>query len=82
MPSKYLAGPQVCHQYLVSGPNAVADTQIMASTRFTNGSAYNFGPARGRLHTPNVDFQNGTVLGGGWSAAKNDQSQFIQVNQI
>lgn len=76
---KPLSGHQVCHQHLVSGPNGVRDTQIQVSTRFTNGSRNDFGPARGRLHTPTIDYHNGTVLGGGWSAALNDKSQFIQV---
>jgi hypothetical protein len=43
------------------------------------GSRNEFGPSRGRLHTPTIDYHNGTVLGGGWSAALNDKSQFIQV---
>ncbi|CAG2203922.1 unnamed protein product [Mytilus edulis] len=74
-----LTGHQVCHQYLVSGPKGVTNTQIQASTFFTNGSSHYFRADRARLHTPTIDFRNGTVLGGGWSAAINDKNQFIQV---
>lgn len=76
---KPLTGHQVCHQYLVSGPKGVTNTQIQASTFFTNGSSHYFRADRARLHTPTIDFRNGTVLGGGWSAAINDKNQFIQV---
>lgn len=69
-------GPQVCHEYLISGPHGIPDNKLTASTTFNNNSNSDYSPSRGRLFLQSV--RNTTYMMGGWSAAVNNPSQYIQ----
>ncbi|XP_045208433.1 uncharacterized protein LOC123560270 isoform X2 [Mercenaria mercenaria] len=73
-------GSQVCHDYLISGKNPVPDGHLSASSVYQTGSYLdNHGPNRGRLFSDAVILPNGTYNRGGWSAAVDNQQQYIQV---
>ena len=75
-----IPGSQTCHDYLVSGPNGVSDSQLSASSQLSY-PPNNDGPSRGRLFTDAVKYSNGTYLHGAWSAGINNQRQYIQVGE-
>ncbi|KAK3107420.1 hypothetical protein FSP39_014196 [Pinctada imbricata] len=72
-------GPQVCHEYLVSGKNGVDNSKMTATSTWTNATAnMDHAPYRARLYNPAQRLQNGTYVSGGWSSKDNDKHQYIQ----
>ena len=74
----YFPGSQTCHDYLISGPNGVKDSQLSASSVFSQ-LPDNHGADRGRLFADATSYSNGTYQRGAWSAGTNNQMQYIQV---
>lgn len=78
MPFNAPAGSQTCHDYLVTGPSGVKDSQLTASSVYGQ-LPDNHGPDRGRLFSDATRYQNGTYNRGSWVAAVSNQQQYIQV---
>lgn len=72
-------GPQVCHEYLISGSNGIPDNKLTATSTWSNSSNQDGHPYRARLFNSGFNFGNGTYLVGGWVAGVNDKQQYIQV---
>ena len=71
-------GSQACHDYLITGPHGVKDSQLSASSVWGQ-MPDNHGPSRGRLFSDAVRYPNGTYNRGAWVARDNTQQQYIQV---
>lgn len=61
-----------CQYSFLTGDNKIPDSALTASSSYDPGH----GPQRSRLNTLEIS----NDLHGGWSAANNDNSQWIQVN--
>ncbi|KAL3886785.1 hypothetical protein ACJMK2_026757 [Sinanodonta woodiana] len=73
------AGAQVCHEYLVSGPNGIPDSSLTASSQWNSHLPFDHnGPERARLFSLAIDFGNGTYYRGAWSAGVIDKNQYVQ----
>lgn len=72
-------GPQVCHEFLISGSNKIPDNKLTATSTWSNSSNQDGKPYRARLFNSGYNFGNGTYLVGGWVAGVNDKNQYIQV---
>ncbi|XP_045208431.2 uncharacterized protein LOC123560269 [Mercenaria mercenaria] len=66
---------QQCHEYLISGPRGIPDSQLSASSRLSlSNNAH-----RARLFLEIDKYPSGFTLEGGWTAASNDTQPWIQV---
>ena len=75
------AGSQACHDYLITGPHGVKDSQLSASSVYGQ-MPDNHGPDRARLFSDAVYYpNNGTYNRGSWVARDTNQQQYIQVYQ-